>query len=151
MYYIAGEELGKTTPAKNLLNIASIGAMVRHPLDTISQGMRDFTGTMGKLVKDTYQYKARPLNGIWSTAPYLHNGSVPNLYQLLLPADQRDKIFYTGNREFDPVKVGQISSDQPGSFEFDTSLYGNSNSGHEYATELTEEERYQLIEFLKTL
>ncbi len=151
MYYIAGEELGKTTPAKNLLNIASIGAMVRHPLDTISQGMRDFTGTMGKLVKDTYQYKARPLNGIWSTAPYLHNGSVPNLYQLLLPADQRDKVFYTGNREFDPVKVGQISSDQPGSFEFDTSLYGNSNSGHEYATDLSEEERYQLIEFLKTL
>ncbi|GAA6139857.1 di-heme-cytochrome C peroxidase [Arenicella sp. 4NH20-0111] len=151
MYYIAGEKLGPTTPAKNLLNVTSIGAMVRHPIQTIRQGLRDFTGTKGRLVKDTYQYKARPLNGIWSTAPYLHNGSVPNLYQLLLPSAQRDSVFYTGDREFDPVVVGQVSAEKEGLFKFDTSLYGNSNSGHEYGTQLSEAQRYELIEFLKTL
>jgi len=51
-------------------------------------------------------YRARPLNGTWATAPYLHNGSVPNLYDLLLPAAQRRKIFFVGNWEFDPVHVG---------------------------------------------
>ncbi len=151
MYYFAGEKLGPTTPAKNLLNIASIGAMIRHPLETIGQGMRDFTGTLGSLTKDVYQYKARPLNGIWATAPYLHNGSVANMYQLLLPAAERDKIFYTGDREFDPLNVGQHSDQKEGLYRFDTSVYGNSNAGHEYGTQLSENERYELIEFLKTL
>ena len=151
MFYVAGEKLGPTTEAKNLLNIASIGAMVRHPLQTISQGLRDFTGTFGSLVKDPYQYKARPLNGIWATAPYLHNGSVPSLYQLLKPAAERDKIFYTGNREFDPKQVGQRSEPKNGLFKFDTTLYGNSNAGHEYGAGLSEKQRYELIEFLKTL
>src|SRR5690625_3270750 len=60
-------------------------------------------------------YKARPLNGIWATAPYLHNGSVPTLYDLLLPAkrpddpedgEYRPDEFMVGSREFDPIKVG---------------------------------------------
>ena len=151
MFYVAGEKLGPTTPAKNLLNVTSIGVMLRHPLSAIKEGLRDFTGTKGKLVKDMYQYKARPLNGIWATAPFLHNGSVPSLYQLLLPSDQRDAVFYTGNREFDPKHVGQISTKADGLFKFDTSVYGNSNSGHEYGTQLNDEQRYELIEFMKTL
>jgi hypothetical protein len=51
-------------------------------------------------------YKFRPLTGIWATAPYLHNGSVPTLYDLLLPPSDRPTSFYVGTREFDPVKVG---------------------------------------------
>jgi hypothetical protein len=51
-------------------------------------------------------YRARPLNGIWAMAPYLHNGSVPSLYDLLLPPDQRPKTFYVGSWEFDPEIVG---------------------------------------------
>ncbi len=51
-------------------------------------------------------YRARPLNGIWATAPFLHNGSVPSLYELLLPASQRSKVFYVGNWEFNPETVG---------------------------------------------
>jgi mono/diheme cytochrome c family protein len=98
-------------------------------------------------------YKARPLNGIWATGPYLHNGSVPNLYQLLLPSDQRSTSFMVGSREFDPKHVGFRAD--VGSFRFDTSLPGNSNKGHEggsYGTDrLTEEERWQLVEYLKTL
>ena len=51
-------------------------------------------------------YKARPLNGIWATAPYLHNGSVASLYQLLLPAGKRLKRFTVGTRQFNDVNVG---------------------------------------------
>ena len=103
-------------------------------------------------------YKARPLNGIWATAPYLHNGSVPNLAQLLLPAKDRVPRFYVGSREFDPVTVG-FKSDQrfDGAFEFRVKddaglpIPGNSNSGHEYCNDLTDTERNQLLEYLKTL
>jgi hypothetical protein len=99
------------------------------------------------------EYKARPLNGIWATAPYLHNGSVPNLHQLLLPSDQRAARFMVGSREIDPKHVGFRAD--VGSFQFDTSLPGNSNKGHEgspYGTDtLTEGERWQLVEYLKTL
>ena len=98
-------------------------------------------------------YKARPLDGIWATAPYLHNGSVPNLYQLLLPAKDRMEKFFVATREFDPVNVGFTTGSQDGAFEFDTSLPGNSNAGHDtYATNsLTDEQRWQLVEYLKTL
>jgi hypothetical protein len=98
-------------------------------------------------------YKARPLDGIWATAPYLHNGSVPNLYQLLLPANDRVKRFYVGTRDFDQVNVGFSTEKKDGAFEFDTSLPGNSNAGHDtYGTStLTDVQRRQLVEYLKTL
>ena len=96
-------------------------------------------------------YKARPLDGIWATAPYLHNGSVPNLHQLLLPAAKRDKAFHLGSREFDPVNVGFDAAPAPGAFRFDTSLRGNSNEGHEYGTDLGRDDRRALLEYLKTL
>ena len=52
------------------------------------------------------QYRARPLNGVWATAPYLHNGSVPSLYWMLRPAAERPKQFCMGARDFDPEQVG---------------------------------------------
>ena len=94
-------------------------------------------------------YKARPLNGIWATAPYLHNGSVPNLAELLKPAAQRLTTFHVGGREYDPVQVGFI--DDPSQPAFNTNSDGNSNAGHEYGSELTPEERLQLLEYLKSL
>lgn len=97
-----------------------------------------------------FAYKARPLNGIWATAPYLHNGSVPNLDELLKPAAKRVIQFKLGSREFDPLRVGYVS-DQ-GEFTYDTTLKGNSNAGHDdYGREFTETERRQLIEYLKSL
>jgi mono/diheme cytochrome c family protein len=97
-------------------------------------------------------YRARPLNGTWATAPYLHNGSVPSLYDLLLPPTQRPKIFFVGNWEFDPVHVGvETGSPFAGAFTLDTRLPGNANSGHEYGTTLSEPDRVALLEFLKTL
>ncbi len=98
-------------------------------------------------------YKARPLDGIWATAPYLHNGSVPNLYELLHPASERTKKFYVGSRKFDPKHVGFVTQASAGTTELDTSLPGNSNSGHDSygEDELTDEQRWQLVEYLKTL
>ncbi|MGA9791349.1 MAG: hypothetical protein WBQ43_11705 [Terriglobales bacterium] len=100
----------------------------------------------------TKKYDARALRGVWATSPYLHNNSILNLHELLLPAGQRQKTFYAGCSEFDPVNVGFVSdiNCRPKQFLFDTSVRGNSNLGHEYGTQLTEAERQQLIEFLKT-
>ncbi len=101
---------------------------------------------------DFLGYIARPLNGIWATAPYLHNGSVPTLYDLLLPAEQRPTKFYTGSHEFDPVKVGYVTAaGGDNQFSFDTSLEGNSNKGHDFGASLTEPQRLALVEYLKAL
>ncbi|MBC9882072.1 hypothetical protein G8O24_32600 [Bradyrhizobium sp. INPA01-394B] len=97
-------------------------------------------------------YRARPLNGIWAMAPYLHNGSVPSLHDLLLPPGQRPKTFYVGNWEFNPDIVGyDMKAQTPGAFLFDTTIRGNSNAGHLYGTDMTEDDRNALIEYLKTL
>jgi hypothetical protein len=104
-------------------------------------------------------YKARSLNGIWATAPYLHNGSVPTLYDLLLPkrgpkdpanGEYRPDKFQVGSREFDPDKVGLTGTGYSG-FTFDTSHRGNSNAGHAYGTGLDKENRLDLLEYLKSL
>lgn len=110
-------------------------------------------------------YRARPLGGMWATPPFLHNGSVPSVYELLLPAEQRTKVFYTGSYEFDPKRLGFKSSPFEGGFAYRTdqpgeSHPGNSNGGHEFSNrggkgvigpELTDAERWALIEYLKTL
>ncbi len=106
-------------------------------------------------------YKVRPLNGIWATPPYLHNGSVPNLYLLLSPAEERPETFYLGHREYDPINVGyRYEEEFAGGFEFDTTIRGNLNTGHEFSDEkrigvigrlLTPDQRRVLVEYLKTL
>ena len=112
-------------------------------------------------------YKARPLDGIWATAPFLHNGSVANLHQLLLPAEDREP-FHIGPTDFDPEVVGFGTERSEGGFEFrarsadGTPIPGNSNAGHEgkYYTQrrdgsswrdFTSEEREELVEYMKTL
>lgn len=116
-------------------------------------------------------YKARPLNGIWATAPFLHNGSVPSLADLLLPwcedgdtrpGECRPNTFMVGSREFDPVAIGLKSTGYAG-FLFDTRKPGNSNQGHEYGTvndqglgarglkAMDAAQRKDLLEYLKTL
>lgn len=106
-----------------------------------------------KLDGSLLAYKARSLNGIWATAPYLHNGSVPTLYDLLLPPDQRPKTFYTGSIEFDPVKVGYVTApNSQNDFLLDTRIPGNSNAGHDYGNDtFTEQDRKALVEYMKTL
>ncbi len=108
------------------------------------------------MLKEVLVYKARPLNGVWATAPFLHNGSVPNLYQLLLKESDRDPEFCVGSREFDPVNVGFKYKPDPktgcgNDFKFETKLSGNRNTGHNFSSRLNEGERRQLLEYLKTL
>jgi hypothetical protein len=105
-------------------------------------------------------YKAAPREGVWATPPFLHNGSVPNLYEMLIPAKERTKKFYLG-REFDPIKVGLDISGKSGNFLVDTSLRGNSNAGHSFENGprgngiigplLTDEQRWALVEYLKSI
>lgn len=105
-------------------------------------------------------YKAAPREGVWATPPFMHNGSVPNLYEMLVPAGQRTKKFYLG-REFDPVKVGVDTSGQSGTYLVDTTLIGSSNSGHSFENAplgngvigplLTDEERWAIVEYLKSI
>jgi hypothetical protein len=105
-------------------------------------------------------YKAAPRDGVWATAPFMHNGSVPNLYEMLIPAKERTKKFYVG-REFDPVKVGVDTSGKSGRFMLDTALVGNSNAGHSFEQGprgngvsgplLTDEQRWALVEYLKSI
>jgi len=75
-------------------------------------------------------YKPRPLEGVWATPPFLHNGSVPTIYQMLIPPAQRDKSFAVGNRLYDPKHLGFSTKAVDGGFVLDTSIAGNRNSGH---------------------
>jgi hypothetical protein len=101
-------------------------------------------------VVQTAQYRARPLNGIWATGPFLHNGSVPTLADLLRPAPERPAQFIVSNGAFDPVNVG-FEAGGDGGFLLDTSVPGNANGGHEYGVDLTEADRRALLEYLKSL
>ena len=105
-------------------------------------------------------YKARPLHGVWATPPYLHNGSVPTIHDLLSPQRERPATFYVGHREYDPGKLGYVTDQRPGSFLHDTRVTGNGNGGHLFTDvdapgrigrRFTEAERSALIEYLKVL
>ncbi len=107
--------------------------------------------------RKTNGYANAPLDGLWLRAPYLHNGSVPTLRDLLEPAHRRPAVFFRGYDVYDPVRVGFISdvAEENGRrfFRFETKLPGNGNSGHEgpgYGTDLPAVEKDALIEYLKT-
>jgi Cytochrome c len=116
-------------------------------------------------VKYTGGYQAPPLDGVWATAPYLHNGSVPTVYHML-NSKARPKLFTrsyrTGREDYDPVKLGwriQVL-DQPAGRAlpgierrkvYDTTLPGRGNGGHTFGDKFTEDERLAVIEYLKTL
>jgi hypothetical protein len=97
-------------------------------------------------------YAARPLYGIWAAAPFLHNGSVPTLYDLLLPPERRPKTFALGARQYDPIKLGfavETSCSQQDCL-VDTKRTGDGNGGHLWGTDLSEPDRMALLEYLKT-
>jgi mono/diheme cytochrome c family protein len=126
---------------------------------------QEYNGYMPDDLRGDLAYKVRPLNGVWATPPYLHNGSVPTVDALLGPPDDRPKKFYLGNREYDPDKLGYKTTPLANGFEFDTSIRGNWNKGHEFRKEydkdkpvtgligpaLSSEDRKAIIEYLKTL
>jgi RoxA-like, cytochrome c-like/Cytochrome c len=154
---IYGYEVGKLTP------IAEIGTD-RRRLDSFSYLLAVNMGTpyAGSPYRfchyrKTFGYANLPLDGLWLRAPYLHNGSVPTLHDLLEPGDKRPAQFYRGYDVYDPAKVGFVSNvaEEAGRkyFQFDTTIPGNGNAGHEgkrYGTELSADDKAALVEFLKT-
>lgn len=115
-------------------------------------GRRGSVAWRDTLLDTKSPYAARPLYGIWAAAPYLHNGSVPTLYHLLLPPDERPKTFALGNREYDPVRLGFLVGTACSQQDclVDTTRVGDGNGGHLWGTDLSEADRMALIEYLKT-
>lgn len=163
--FLPGEFQGKPMLPKFLLNLLIGGAV----LDTAMQKRQLTEAELAELYgyrelpappAPQGVYKAAPRDGVWATAPFMHNGSVPNLYEMLIPAAERTKKFYLGG-EFDPVKVGLDTSATSGTFLMDTTLLGNSNAGHSFQNGprgegvvgplLTDDQRWALIEYLKSI
>ncbi len=186
-YLGSGPKLETPAPVANMLSTMVVGTLVGQKEEVVRTGLSVFLGVAPRppVIEETVAvdekaqrlaaclaatdaedpdgivgYKARPLNGIWATAPYLHNGSVPTLYDLLLPPEQRPARFWLGTREYDPVKVGyRTERDAPGQrFEFATRdasgrwIDGNGAQGHIYGVDrLSERQRRALVEYMKTL
>lgn len=120
----------------------------------------EMNGFRQNVIRSPLAYRARNMDGIWATAPYLHNNSVPNIYQLLLPAAERVRSFYVGDLQYDPKVLGFVTTKSADGFELRTNITGNSNAGHEFKEGLrgkgtigpllTDEERWAIIEYLKT-
>ena len=106
--------------------------------------------------RKTNGYANSPLDGLWLRAPYLHNGSVPNLRELLKPSEKRSKVFWIGYDVYDYANVGFVTQGRAAEAEgwrYDTTVHGNGNQGHEgreYGTELSPQEKDALLEYLKT-
>jgi hypothetical protein len=105
--------------------------------------------------RKTNGYANMPLDGVWLRAPYLHNGSVPTLRDLLEPPESRPKTFYRGYDVYDPTRGGFVSdvATENGRkyFLYDTTLPGNGNGGHLYGANLSPSEKDALVEYLKKL
>jgi mono/diheme cytochrome c family protein len=145
---------GKVIPIEEI-------ATDRERLDTWTQAGADAANAKVKsmgidripMVK-TNGYVSAPLDGLWLRAPYLHNGSVPNLHDLLEPQAKRTQVFYRGYDVYDPKNVGFISQGEAAQREgwrFDTAVRGNGNQGHRYGTDLSAFKKAALLEYLKTL
>lgn len=99
-------------------------------------------------VRTTGKYFAPTLGGVWARSPYLHNGSVRTMADLLRAPNERAKTFHRGSTRFDPAMMGYTDE---GAYLFDTRTAGNSNAGHPYGTELSPSAKQELLEYLKTL
>ena len=147
-------KLGGSHPPLTLANLASPAAPTPPPPADPAKLKAYCTTTANPLLA----YKGRPLYGVWATAPYLHNGSVATLWDLMLPPAQRPKSFWTGTREFNPVEVGFVTD--PGgdnSFQFNVNdpatgqeIHGNSNLGHDYNNAaISDHDRWAIIAYIK--
>ena len=153
-YNIFGRTLQVEEPGMAFLNNTAVGVMLVHPDESFKAALMSFEGFFADDKYDPIKnpgYKARPLNGVWATAPYLHNGSVANLWDLLQPVEKRAKSFYVGSYNFDPVKVGYETTQSPISSLFTATGTGNSNAGHTYGTKLPDAQKWDLIEYVKSL
>ena len=153
-----GELVGKIVPIEDIgtdrrrLDSYTYNVAVNQNLIFAGYGEERFSH-----FRKTFGYANSPLDGVWLRAPFLHNGSVPTLRDLLEPSAQRPKAFYRGYDVYDQKKVGFVSDVEKEKgreyFRYNTEEPGNSNKGHEgkrYGTELSSAEKDALVEYLKT-
>ena len=145
---------------KRLYSIADVGTDPRRAevfTDKQAEGFNKFLAELEAVgyeppkefgVRSTGKYWAATLNGVWARSPYLHNGSVRTMQELLTAPGQRAKNFHRGSQEYDTTQMGYTDG---GVYIFDTTTEGNSNSGHDFGTKLTAEQKRDLMEYLKTL
>jgi hypothetical protein len=127
-------------------------------LKYMGYGILDFPRTDPARLEN---YKSRPLHGVWATPPFLHNGSVRTVYQMISPREERERWFWSGTRQYDPVDLGYRNLDVPGAVRFDTHVIGNDNVGHEFrqgcqksgviGRYLEPHERREIMEYLKVM
>ena len=119
-------------------------------------------GERGKVIAEPAGYLAPPLDGVWASAPYFHNGSVPTLWHVLHPAERPIIWTRTSPDEYDQQRVGLAIREFAEMLEtnlatarqrqyFDTRKFGKSSAGHEFPNELDESQRKAVLEYLKTL
>jgi mono/diheme cytochrome c family protein len=149
-----GKRVGQTEP------LEEIGTDPER-LTSFTRELADKMNTLGtgkpwkfSHFRKTNGYASMPLDGVWLRAPYLHNGAVPTLRDLLKPAAERPAVFWRGYDVYDYDAVGFVTSGaeaEAQGFRFDTSARGNGRQGHEYGTKLKPAEKQDLLEYLKTL
>lgn len=169
--------LKETDSAFNVLSVAVAGSILQHyvpildrtfalaapqqRLDDVVSGkalqlVAAFRRPPGSRQTGSIRYESRVMQGIWAAAPYLHNGSVPTLAELLKPASQRVGAFKVGSA-YDVEAVGlAVEQSQFGDYRLQTTDCnardsGNSRCGHEFGTQLPAAEKRALLEYLKTL
>lgn len=156
-YVFEGDRLGQVEPISRL-------GVDRARLDSYTPWFREkqvtelFAGTPRRFrhFRKTDGYANLPLDGLWLRGPYLHNGSVPTLADLLKPPEQRPKAFLRGSDVIDPRNGGFVSPPCSPSapptrgFCFDTSLPGNGAGGHLYGVDLSPGEKTDLLAYLLT-
>ncbi|MBE9007921.1 cytochrome c [Fortiea sp. LEGE XX443] len=149
-----GERTGTVIPVEEV-------GTDRHRLDMWTQQAADTYNHFGdgypwdfSQLRKTNGYVSVSLDGLWIRAPYLHNGSVPSLEDLLEKPENRPKTFYRGYDVYDSLRVGFVSEGKEAErvgFKYDTTVAANSNQGHLYGTDLSNNDKKALIEYLKTL
>jgi mono/diheme cytochrome c family protein len=156
-YVFTGETIGQIEPNSKL-------GVDPYRLDSYTDQFRRyqltnfFVGTphQFKYFVKTDGYSNLPLDGLWLRAPYLHNGSVPTLGDLLNPPDKRPAAFVRGSDTLDPDRGGFVAppcvppSAPTEPFCYDTGKPGNGNGGHLYGVDLPAEQKSDLLAYLLT-
>jgi len=173
MFPFSIQRLKSTDTAFNVLRISVVGAILQHyiPIGLKAKSLEDAERARSLFRPETedlkgafrapaaaapsFAYESRVLKGIWAAAPYLHNGSVPTLAELLKPMAERVTAFEIGPA-YDPVNIGLAIDQTKFNYTLETTdcsdrNSGDSRCGHEFGAELSPDEKKAMLEYLKTL
>jgi len=144
---VTGPPFAERSTGAVITSHIAIGIAAQLPQARFRAGLATYLNVPAQ--KDTL--RALPLTGIWANAPFLHNGSVASLQQLLEPPAARAQRFSLNPPDYDPAAIGLPANDDAPGPKLDTSEPGNANTGHDYGTALAPDAKQSLLEYLKTL